>query len=409
MDQYLFQILQSENTIIIPGLGALTITNEKTGEIMFMPYLKFDDGKLSAYIAEKEGWAEFEAKNLIAKYVREIEIKLNQGDTYDMFNFGRFIKTPDGEIEFQRWGNYDQAEVEVEKEEPDTDTGHEALSEETIHPHEPENESIPEGPDEEEIVNTEHDTERYEEENQEVSEDSFSQPETIQVATETVKEEKVQTDNLFIPKGTEEISEVEKIPSKKKKGVLFWVFIIVIIAGLLFAISCILFYDQMKTVFPFMENKRTEINHSGSDIYDTLDHSSEDFEKAEEKRIENKSEDFSEQSKDPIVPLSEEKPVETTKKPVKEEASDNKKMPQSQVTTQKAAPAPEIVNQGKYHVIVGGFAEESNATRFAEKVNGINIGKYDGLYLVSIGGFSSIDEASTALKAQGKGWIFTKK
>jgi hypothetical protein len=32
-------------TIIIPGFGALTITKAATGEIMFMPYLKFDGGK----------------------------------------------------------------------------------------------------------------------------------------------------------------------------------------------------------------------------------------------------------------------------------------------------------------------------------------------------------------------------
>jgi len=78
MDKYLLEILKQVSTIIIPGLGALTITNQKTGEIMFMPYLKHDDGKLSAHIAGKEGWDENEAKNLIAKYVREIQAELDK-------------------------------------------------------------------------------------------------------------------------------------------------------------------------------------------------------------------------------------------------------------------------------------------------------------------------------------------
>ncbi|MDP4797467.1 MAG: hypothetical protein NWR50_01260 [Crocinitomicaceae bacterium] len=44
MNQYLLSILKEVNTIIIPSIGALTITNAATGEIMFMPYLKFNGG-----------------------------------------------------------------------------------------------------------------------------------------------------------------------------------------------------------------------------------------------------------------------------------------------------------------------------------------------------------------------------
>lgn len=103
MDKYLLEILKEVNTIIIPGLGALTITNNKTGEVMFMPYLKHDDGNLAKFIAEKEGIDLNDAKNIIAKYVREIESKLNVGDTYDMFRFGSFSKNADGDVEFNSW------------------------------------------------------------------------------------------------------------------------------------------------------------------------------------------------------------------------------------------------------------------------------------------------------------------
>ena len=67
---------------------------------MFMPYLKHDDGKLSGYIAQKDGIDEADAKNLVAKYVREIQSSLDKGDSFDMFEFGKFSKNEGGDIEF---------------------------------------------------------------------------------------------------------------------------------------------------------------------------------------------------------------------------------------------------------------------------------------------------------------------
>ena len=108
MNQYLLSILREVNTIIIPGVGALTITNAATGEIMFMPYLKFDDGKLAQHISEKEGMELNDAKNLVAKYVREIEAQLNIGESYDMYQFGSFYKNSEGEIEFKPWNGINE-------------------------------------------------------------------------------------------------------------------------------------------------------------------------------------------------------------------------------------------------------------------------------------------------------------
>ena len=105
MDKYLLDILKESNTIIIPGLGALTITNKETGETMFMPYLQHDDGKLAAFIAEKDGIDESDAKIMVAKYVREIQAELGKGESYVMFELGTFVKADDGDIEFTHWSN----------------------------------------------------------------------------------------------------------------------------------------------------------------------------------------------------------------------------------------------------------------------------------------------------------------
>lgn len=104
MNNYLLQLLKEVKTIIIPGLGALTLTNEASGEMLFMPYLKYDDGNLAKHISEKEGMDINDAKNLIAKFVREVTAELDKGNSYDMYQFGSFKKI-DGDVAFEQWNS----------------------------------------------------------------------------------------------------------------------------------------------------------------------------------------------------------------------------------------------------------------------------------------------------------------
>ena len=45
------------------------------------------DGKLAEFIASKEGIELIDAKNNLAKYVREITALLDKGESFDIFNF----------------------------------------------------------------------------------------------------------------------------------------------------------------------------------------------------------------------------------------------------------------------------------------------------------------------------------
>ena len=101
MNKYFIQLFREESTVILPGFGALTMTSEKTGDIMFMPYLKYDDGKLASYIAKTDGIDKQDAENIIAKFIREIEAELAKGESFGIFEFGSFFKNKEGEIEFQ--------------------------------------------------------------------------------------------------------------------------------------------------------------------------------------------------------------------------------------------------------------------------------------------------------------------
>lgn len=118
MNKYLIDLLKENNTIIIPGLGALTVTDPSTNELMFMPYLQHDDGKLSGFIAEKDGVDEQDAKNTIAKYVREIQSELDKGERVDLYGLGTLVKE-NGEIEFTNWtGSSNTPAVESVEETP---------------------------------------------------------------------------------------------------------------------------------------------------------------------------------------------------------------------------------------------------------------------------------------------------
>ena len=100
MNAYIVKFLREVNTLIIPNFGALTITDAATGEILFLPYLKYDDGKLVNFIAEQKGISTDEAKELIAESILGIQKKLELGENYPIESLGSFSKSKTGEIEF---------------------------------------------------------------------------------------------------------------------------------------------------------------------------------------------------------------------------------------------------------------------------------------------------------------------
>lgn len=143
MNQYLQDLLKETKTVIIPGFGALTITNESTGEVMFMSYLKFDDGTLVKHVAAAEGVDTDEAKSRIAKFVNEMTIVLDSGGSYQLKNFGTFKKV-DGEVNFEKGDGAQSSEsvtVETITPEPIEEA---PLAEQVDEPAEPEVEIISE-------------------------------------------------------------------------------------------------------------------------------------------------------------------------------------------------------------------------------------------------------------------------
>jgi hypothetical protein len=116
MNKYIIELLRLQTSVILPGLGSLMIGNTKTGKVIFNPLLKFNDGALAKFISEKEGIDKQAAQNQVAKFVREIEAELAKGNSFDIFQFGKFHKNSKGEIEFTQ----DAATSFVVEEKPKT-------------------------------------------------------------------------------------------------------------------------------------------------------------------------------------------------------------------------------------------------------------------------------------------------
>lgn len=402
MDKYLISILKEINTIIIPGIGALTITNKETGEIMFMPYLKHDDGTLARYIAEKEGWDENTARNLIAKYVREIEAKLNVGDTYDMFQFGTFRKDNSGDLVFEQWKAASSAESnEMDRAElPDENTKGPVVNDMT-----------------EEIVTEVVETEYVPEpevlkEPEPVADETEERVETVPLVNEKVDssiannveapvytEEQQWNDDLDLPPINATIERPKKPilerakPDRKRRGlpVLPLLILLVILVG--GGSALVVFWDDLsgKTNMVAADEKSKEtVSKEISEVAETEETTQEDPDNYEEEVDQTSNED-TEEIQEVIAPVN----------------SDPK--PTDQITTSTGT----VYRSMPFHVIAGAFAEQANAERFTDKLresgssNAEIIGKFDGLYVVSSGSYSSeADAQNERSKLGGRSWVF---
>lgn len=451
MDKYLLQILHEVNTIIIPGLGALTVTNKASGEVMFMSYLKHDDGNLVRHIVEKEGLSENDAKNLIAKYVREIQAKLDTGDSYDMYQFGRFVKK-DGDTDFESWNSYQHSsEEQISQEEEQIETPVEKVTEEPKV--EEKVEIVEEVKPEQKVSDSEMKEELTDandviadlleastpatEESPKSLDDILNVPsekveekpleEIVVEKVEIIQEETIEiqnkpddldtsliapTENVYIPE--EEVEKIvaeqksekakPKTPAKKekapvkpkvvaekapkqKKSKKFWILTILALVLVAGGATTAIFYDKIE---PILFGKK-EIKLESKTGEETSDENLEEIEKQVALEQEATEENSTNQ---------EEATNETTFEPIKEKV----------VAETKETPV--VDGNLTYHIIAGSFGVEANANRLAKKYSdsgkkSVVLGKFDDMYLVSYEAFATKEEAMAALKnSDVKGWVF---
>jgi hypothetical protein len=430
MDKYLQEMLLEMNMIIIPGLGALSMVNRATGEIMFMPYLKHDDHVLAKHIAAKEGWEENDAVNLIAKYVREIEAKLNIGESYDMYRFGSFKKDNTGDVNFEAWIGESPSVVNVsttpleevsdvesvgvieeqivsepiieKTDEPNIETVEEAVPEPIIIQVEPtevivEEEVQPIITIETESIEVIEPVSEFEEAEKTATEiNPIIEYEAIIEEVETIQytEEDQWKDDLDLPPINAKIERpkkpiIEKAKSDKKKRrpafYILTVLLVILIGG---SVTVAVFYDQLRQHLPFVAQETSKVDEKPS--------------ATEENKV------IKEEEKDVEPKVEEESIIEETLTEVepKEEIVNSAYI---QTSTGRVNPTQ------PYHVIAGAFREKANAERFRDRLrengnsNSEIIGEFDGLFIVSASSHQSMEEAQNSRKSNStitQSWIF---
>lgn len=445
MNNYLLQLLKEVKTLIIPGLGALTVTNETTGEIMFMPYLKYDDGTLAQHIANKEGMDINDAKNLIAKFVREVTIALDKGESYDMYEFGSFKKI-EGEVAFEKWGSSSEKPMSTPDsstiisepiEEPPIETVQEII-EPVVAEKEPTKEIITE----EETVTINQEAEKSPEPidsieiepivtapvevetSLEIAPEEIShqtQPSTIQKdipveITETVKKEDKKVEKTTKAEKPKAATK-EKGPKKKVSMlsyILWGVFVLIIGSGTYIFIN----YDHLKYDFPILadlagEQLKPVVEDSSTTILQDEPEMNIDSNTASEPLPEEEIEGLDETTSS--VPETTAENTSSSKP-----TSSKKEVPVSKPVVKpvkKITPAPKADGSLPFHVIAGSFGSEANANRLANSLqskgyHAASVMQNNGMFRVSVKGFSTLAEATNEAKnMQGDvpgAWVLKK-
>ena len=403
MEKYLQQILKEVNTIIIPGLGALTITNDKTGEVMFMSYLKYDDGKLSAYISEKGSMDNDEAKSQISSYVENILNRIALEGEYLLNGVGLFSKDNNGDLCFENRSSITSIENEnsdlheeigaFTKIHEEEKVMHESVSDESIVL---ENE-ITNDANEEELVdvvvddNCENsdDEEIISSSNTELKEKELEEepaPATTIIVEENFRQEPLPAEIENGEKEEEEIPESNVVTVKKKRGVGFFVilFFIVLFAGGGIAVG--INFKNVRQFIPFLSNSDTA--KSEEDLIKKM-------ELDKTKPSESDTAEGKELIESPEEVISETTPELRLKEDVVEE------QPMDSKSSKRDEPLD--VKQS-FYIIVGSFSDRKNADRAVDKLiaegqKEASTASNNGKFYVTIANYSNIDDAKSGQKS----------
>jgi nucleoid DNA-binding protein len=100
MEKYLIELLETNNRVIVPDLGAFIIRQQEPQELVFNDLLAFNDGMLTSHIKQQEGISMSKAQVRIEEFVDQVKKVLTQGDIYHLENLGYLKMDDSSKIEF---------------------------------------------------------------------------------------------------------------------------------------------------------------------------------------------------------------------------------------------------------------------------------------------------------------------
>lgn len=354
LDKYILQLLQENETAIIPGFGAFfsnyraAVINEETEEIFppgktleFNQKVRNNDGLLVGIIAENENISHFDALKKIEKERDNIVYKLDKGESVTLDKIGTLRLLENKEIHFEK---EKEANVFIDSFGLETASLIEAESKQ------------------ESSLNMDSDSEKGKQEDTEDnkdkqgSADAKKQAKDLPVKTAVPDSEKQTEKQEVTEPATEPFLDNKKKEKKKRAWMWLFLFFPIIIAG----------------YFVFIQNNSKK---------------NEEPELIEQKTVQEK-----------IQPLNNKTSVDSlVKDSVKLQKTDS-----SAVTPKKS----EVIIQPKlatpYYVLVGGsFTQKSNADKFFIELKGkgfepFHLGKRGNFFLIGIGKYKTFREAETA-------------
>ncbi|PKR80359.1 hypothetical protein CW751_09800 [Brumimicrobium salinarum] len=412
MDKFIKQLLELHSKIILPQFGAIVIEDEETGELMFNEYLTYDDGKLSSLIQEESKKDEQEAKNMVAKFVRELQAQLDKGETYEIFQLGTFNKNDDGEIEFI--GNLKSAKTkETNKVIPPT-----PLKDEKSTP-KPVKDVVKEEPkksNSSEVKSTPNPTPsaaepksaRKKKNSYVEKKDKFPKSDSDKVNKQSkedtppkskpVKKEKKKKENVStstpLKKSTGNKKEEKKEKKKKRKVSPFlWIILIILVLVAAGSVYVGLNYEKVEE---YMGWNKFEGETTDKDL---------------EKEESNAGE---EEILKPETETAVEDEIEESQTEDLDAGEDNEAAAEDVVEDVVETPVNNS-SSGNHHIIIGCFSEKSNANRLVQefKQQGFDaqiIGQYGGLHFVSAQSYPTANAASANLSKvrsiKSGAWLF---
>lgn len=359
--EYLFELLQENKTVILPGIGAFVQNDSTTQPYIFNPYLKFNDGMLVAYIAKKENLGMEEAGKKLEVFSAGIQTLLESGRDVVIQRLGKIKSDASGKIEFTHDPSLTENQQEkiivpeIKTETPKT----EVPKIETPKVELPK----PELPKEEKVNS---------------------------IPPISIQEEKITKPEIAAEKKIEK--EIKKSPVEKKKKerkkrkLLIPILLLLLLGG--GGTAGYLFRNEIMHLFSGQTESKAD-------------------EKKETKKESLKQEQpaspgdstFVEEMDSSLTesPIAETENPEliTEESPVKEEVAPKKN---NSVTTTPSAPA----QSGNFYVIIGCYSNESNISAISQKASekghtASDIGVYGGLHHISV--YSTSDLSDAAAKA----------
>ena len=109
MEKYLVSLLEQNNRVIVPDLGAFIIRQNEPKDLVFNDLLAFDDGMLTDKLMLEEKILKNEAQSRIRQFVEKARRILETGELFPLENLGFLRMDPSSRIEFLTETNDNEA------------------------------------------------------------------------------------------------------------------------------------------------------------------------------------------------------------------------------------------------------------------------------------------------------------